>query len=139
MTARLPIPGADQGKWGEILNEYLSQSHAANGTLKDNVVGTAQIRDGAVTSPKISDNNVSTAKLQDASVTEAKLSEEVRLKLSLLEDLPVVYRPRGTSGRLDGQRLNYPGVCGHTSGCYWWRGCIAARGHTHHQSSSPTQ
>lgn len=31
---RLPIPGQDQGTWGDILNEYLSQSHNSDGTLK---------------------------------------------------------------------------------------------------------
>lgn len=32
--ARLPQPGGDQGSWGDILNDYLSQSHNADGTLK---------------------------------------------------------------------------------------------------------
>lgn len=31
---RLPIPGADEGTWGDILNEYLSVEHNADGTLK---------------------------------------------------------------------------------------------------------
>jgi hypothetical protein len=33
--ARLPIPGSDQGQWGEILNDYLSVAHQTDGTLKD--------------------------------------------------------------------------------------------------------
>ena len=33
--ARLPQPGGDAGNWGEILNDYLSQSLHADGTLKD--------------------------------------------------------------------------------------------------------
>ncbi len=33
--SRLPKPGSDQGKWGEILNEYLSQAHKQDGTLKE--------------------------------------------------------------------------------------------------------
>lgn len=32
--ARLPTPGSDAGNWGEILNEYLSQAHQADGSLK---------------------------------------------------------------------------------------------------------
>ena len=32
--ARLPSPGADQGQWGAILNEYLSVEHNADGSLK---------------------------------------------------------------------------------------------------------
>jgi hypothetical protein len=31
---RLPEPGKDSGTWGDILNEYLSQEHNSDGTLK---------------------------------------------------------------------------------------------------------
>lgn len=50
---RLPQPGADDGQWGTILNEYLSQSHNADGTLKDAVVGTPHIVDGSVAETKL--------------------------------------------------------------------------------------
>ena len=33
--ARLPQPGSDKGTWGDVLNDYLSQAHNADGTLKD--------------------------------------------------------------------------------------------------------
>lgn len=36
--ARLPAPGGDEGTWGDILNQYLSVSHASDGTLKGNSV-----------------------------------------------------------------------------------------------------
>ncbi len=39
--ARLPIPGSDQGSWGQILNDYLSQSHNADGTVKAGVISEA--------------------------------------------------------------------------------------------------
>lgn len=32
--ARLPIPGQDEGTWGDILNDFLSQALAADGSLK---------------------------------------------------------------------------------------------------------
>ena len=32
--ARLPIPGADDGTWGDILNNYLSIEHNSDGTQK---------------------------------------------------------------------------------------------------------
>ncbi len=41
--ARLPQPGADQGTWGDILNEYLSQVHKSDGTLRDNIISEAQL------------------------------------------------------------------------------------------------
>ena len=80
---RLPKPGSDQGKWGEILNDYLSQAHTDTGTLKDNTVGagqlqnnsvgTSQLQDSSITTPKLADNSVTTTKLADNSVTTATL------------------------------------------------------------------
>ncbi len=32
--ARLPIPGSDEGVWGEVLNNYLSIEHNSDGTQK---------------------------------------------------------------------------------------------------------
>ena len=32
--ARLPTPGSDRGNWGQILNDYLLQSHDDEGLLK---------------------------------------------------------------------------------------------------------
>lgn len=32
--ARLPQPGGDRGTWGDILNDFLSQAHNADGTIK---------------------------------------------------------------------------------------------------------
>jgi hypothetical protein len=31
---RLPIPGADNGRWGDILNDFLSVEHNNDGTLR---------------------------------------------------------------------------------------------------------
>src|ERR1039458_7650280 len=41
MTARLPIPGQDDDTWGDILNNYLSQSLNADGTLKTSSVSAS--------------------------------------------------------------------------------------------------
>ena len=46
--ARLPIPGSDQGSWGQILNEYLSQSHNTDGTIKPGVVGETNLDSATV-------------------------------------------------------------------------------------------
>ncbi len=70
--ARLPIPGADSGNWGQILNDYLTQAHNTDGTLKDNVVTSNAIAPGAV----------STAELQDGIISEAKLDSSVQSKLN---------------------------------------------------------
>lgn len=41
--ARLPQPGGDSGNWGAILNDYLSQAHATDGSLKPASVAKSQL------------------------------------------------------------------------------------------------
>lgn len=36
--ARLPIPGSDEGTWGNVLNDYLGVAHNGDGTLKADAV-----------------------------------------------------------------------------------------------------
>lgn len=70
--ARLPQVGGDAGNWGDVLNDYLSQSHNTDGTLKTDTVGAAQLKPGAVTSTAIG----------DGAVQESKLSSAVQTKLN---------------------------------------------------------
>jgi hypothetical protein len=39
--ARLPIPGADENTWGQVLNDFLSVAHASDGTLTSSSVTDA--------------------------------------------------------------------------------------------------
>src|ERR1700722_10103758 len=52
-TQRLPTPNGDNGDWGDILNAFLEVSHASDGTLNNNVVGTNQIQNNAVTNAQL--------------------------------------------------------------------------------------
>ena len=61
--ARLPTVGGDKGNWGDILNEYLAQSLADDGTLKTDTVGAAQLKPNSVTNAAIVNGTISTAKL----------------------------------------------------------------------------
>lgn len=56
--ARLPVPGADENAWGDVLNAFLATSHNADGTLKASAVGGLQGRPVASTAP--ADNDVLT-------------------------------------------------------------------------------
>ncbi len=47
--ARLPQPGSDSGTWGSILNDFLSQAHNSDGTIKDGVVPEAALSSAAQT------------------------------------------------------------------------------------------
>lgn len=50
--ARLPVPGSDEGQWGDILNDYLSASHGADGALKGVAVVNA-IPNGSIGAAKL--------------------------------------------------------------------------------------
>ncbi len=52
--ARLPQPGADDGQWGDILNDFLMQAHNADGTLADNAVTEGVIAPNSVTTTTLS-------------------------------------------------------------------------------------
>ncbi len=51
MTQRLPIPGGDDGDWGDILNGYLGVSLYSDGTLNPNVVSDSQVASSAAINP----------------------------------------------------------------------------------------
>jgi hypothetical protein len=114
--ARLPIVGGDDGNWGEILNDYLVQSHAADGTLKTDSVGAPQLKPnavtsaaiapGAVTATSIQDDSIETAKLQDGAVSTAKIDKygqangvasldgDARIPTAQVPDLSANYVPK---------------------------------------------
>ena len=69
--ARLPQPGGDSGNWGEILNDYLSQSHKTDGQLKDSVV-TANV---------LAPSSVTTSSIAETAITRSKLSLSVQSEL----------------------------------------------------------
>lgn len=84
--ARLPNPGGDSGTWGTLLNDFLSQVHASDGSLKTDSVGPAQLQDNAVTASAIAPNAITTTELAgnsvdatviaDGSVTGAKIAND---------------------------------------------------------------
>jgi hypothetical protein len=79
--SRLPTPGADKDTWGEILNDYLSQAHKADGTLKDNSVKATTISDNVITN-----NHISSA----AAISQSKivsLTTDLATKLTTTNNL----------------------------------------------------
>lgn len=52
--ARLPIPGSDDGTWGQVLNDFLDIAHDSDGTMKPGVVDSSAIQDDSITSSKLS-------------------------------------------------------------------------------------
>lgn len=56
--ARLPVVNGDDGTWGDILNDYLSQSHKSDGTLRDNAVTSNVLAPGSVSKAFVGLGNV---------------------------------------------------------------------------------
>ncbi|RYX78651.1 hypothetical protein EON76_02925 [bacterium] len=89
--ARLPQPGGDSGNWGDILNDYLAQSHKADGSIKDGSVGSTQLQSNAVTAATLAPNSVTSNALAsdsvdattivDGSITKTKLTTSVQASL----------------------------------------------------------
>jgi len=61
--ARLPIPGQDDGTWGDVLNEFLAQAHATDGSLKPDAVDANSLQNDSVSTSTLQDNSVTTDKL----------------------------------------------------------------------------
>jgi hypothetical protein len=52
--SRLPIPGADNDTWGEILNDFLAVSHLDDGKIRVSALPAPQVADGSITPAKLS-------------------------------------------------------------------------------------
>jgi hypothetical protein len=72
-VSRLPTVSGDVGIWGEVLNDFLLQSHTNNGYIKSNAVDTPQIKDSAVTTSKIANGAVTAPKLVDGPASDGQV------------------------------------------------------------------
>ena len=111
--ARLPISGQDSGTWGDILNDFLLQSHDSDGTIKPTAVsaaigdadastkGVVQLAGdlagtgSTAAAPVISDNAVTTSKLAAGAVTSAKIADDTITNADI-----------NTSAAIDQSKLN---------------------------------
>ncbi len=131
--ARLPKPGSDQGKWGEILNEYLSVAHDDNGNLKDNTVAESNLTPEVI--EKLHTAGVSSVAALTGDITSLDLVE------ALETDLRLHYAPvagsnltvSGTDSWAEGQGTTASGNISHAEG----RGSIAS-GHSSHAEGYQT-
>ncbi|HEY5667991.1 MAG TPA: right-handed parallel beta-helix repeat-containing protein [Candidatus Saccharimonadales bacterium] len=77
--SRLPTPGQDNGTWGAILNDYLSQSHTSDGSLKSGVVGPSHIQDGVLPKSKLDPTVQASLTKADSALQSAPVSSVVGL------------------------------------------------------------
>lgn len=98
--ARLPQPGGDQGDWGNILNDYLSQSFTTTGTLKPGTVGASQLQANSVTSAALAPDSVTATTVADGTITEAQLDTAAQTKLNSSADAVLLT----TDQTIDGEK-----------------------------------
>ncbi|MFZ2545220.1 MAG: hypothetical protein WAW80_04540 [Candidatus Saccharimonadales bacterium] len=96
--SRLPTPGGDNGNWGTILNDYLSQTHNPDGTLKDGSVTSAKLADGTIVACDIS---------ATAGITETQLAGTVQASLTAADNAA----PKPAAGT-DGKVLQWNNTSG---------------------------
>lgn len=68
--ARLPIPGQDDGTWGDVLNDFLTQAHTTDGALKPDAVDGSNLQNSSVSTSILQDNSVTSDKLSVAGGTD---------------------------------------------------------------------
>lgn len=61
--ARLPQLGGDENTWGQVLNDFLLETHNNDGTLKPDVVTATNLAPNAVDNTALSSNSVTNATL----------------------------------------------------------------------------
>ncbi len=97
--SRLPIPGSDDGTWGDILNTYLEVSLNSDGTLANNTVGTNQIQNNAVTNAKLDSSTQSSVTKANSSVqtvnSKTPTSGDVTLTASDVSAVPITRQVNG--------------------------------------------
>jgi hypothetical protein len=89
--ARLPVPGSDEGHWGDILNEYLSVSLGTDGTLKDNTVSDDQIT--SVSQQKVTGLTATMSGKADNAAVVHKTGNEVVDGIKTFSISPIVPAP----------------------------------------------
>ena len=90
--ARLPQPGSDEGTWGDVLNDFLSQSHDTSGNLKSGVVGATQLANNSVSTAKLQDGAITSAKIADGAISSTKITVNPSSEAGI-RSLLVLYSP----------------------------------------------
>lgn len=67
--SRLPQPGSDGGVWGDVLNDYLLQTHDLTGQLRSDIVTEANLTPAARTKLNAYTTKVDAASLATVATT----------------------------------------------------------------------
>ncbi len=101
MAARLPIPGQDDGTWGDVLNNFLSTSLGADGALKPDSVTASQLAPSSVAGIAIQSGSIAATKLDSNTQNILTKADNAPTTIAGLTDVA------GASGASDTQVLSY--------------------------------
>lgn len=90
--ARLPQPGNDEGTWGTILNDFLSQSLDTSGNIKAGSVGTTQLANNSISTAKLQDGAITSAKIADGAISSTKIAADPSTDAGI-RSLLILYSP----------------------------------------------
>ncbi len=97
--ARLPIPGSDDGTWGDVLNDFLAVAHdTTTGALKANAVDSSAIQNNSVSGAKLQDNSVTNAKLNIGAGSDGQVLTKVAASAGGFSWTSVAGSPDATAG-----------------------------------------
>lgn len=100
--ARLPVPGQDSGAWGTVLNDFLDQAHASDGSLKSSAVtaastdassstkGVVQLAGdltGTAAAPAVAAGVITSAKIATNTITDANIASGAAIAQSKVANL----------------------------------------------------
>lgn len=96
--SRLPVPGDDAGNWGDILNDFLLQSHDASGGIKTSslpdatasskgVVRLAGDLGGSAAAPVIANGAITGAKIANTTISDANIAGSAAIAQSKIAGL----------------------------------------------------
>jgi hypothetical protein len=100
--SRLPISGADEGDWGNILNDFLRQSHNADGSLTPPAVAAA----GALPASAVGQANGVAALDSTGVVPEAQLPPSAMPKQTVTVCATTSVTTASPGGTIDGVALS---------------------------------
>ena len=75
-AARLPTVGADNGEWGDLLNEYLLVSLSEDGTLRSGTVIARTIAEQVINASHIASDTITTLQIKDRTIENADLADD---------------------------------------------------------------
>lgn len=109
--ARLPVPGSDDGTWGQLLNDYLSVAHDPDGTLKAGAVDATSLQDASIAAAKLNVSGGSDGEMLTKDSAQAGGLKWASTAKTFTYSLTSFYKSGTLTTTTGTQRLPIDGTC----------------------------